>query len=201
MLIIVLIAIVTPLIFFFVVISPWIILWFGLAVLPNPPKPEIAYGEFPFQLIYELDEKIITIDDVAICEFDGYGQRTEAGQCRKWKTHLKSGADALISENERGEETDIVWITLLDLRNDGIYDAYGNEVLELYFFGGNGHYYMNDELGSRDRKVQDFTMIDYMYKRSDGTIGHSAFKAEEAYEKFNIRLIRWENSPPIENKF
>lgn len=196
-----LLAIATLLVFFFVFIYPWVTLWFGLAILPNPPKPDISYGEFPFQLTYELDGEIITIEDVAICEFDGYGQRSEAGQSRKWKTHLKSETGESVSGNERGEETDFIWITLLDLRNDGIYDDFGHEVLELYFFGGNGHYYMDDELGGHDRKAQDFTWVDYMYKTVDGTIGHSAFKAEEAYEKFSIRLINWECAPPIENSF
>lgn len=199
--IIVLLAIVTLLVFFFVFIYPWVALWFGLAILPNPPKPEISYGEFPFQLTYELDGEIRTIKDVAICEFDGYGQRSEAGQSRKWKIHLKSEMGESISDNERGKETDFIWITLLNLRNNGIYDDFGHEVLELYFFGGNGHYYMDDGLAGHDRKAQDFTWVDYMYKTVDGTIGHSAFKAEEAYEKFNIRLISWEPSLPIKNNF
>lgn len=196
-----LLAIVTLLVFFFVFIYPWVALWFGLAILPNPPKPEISYGEFPFRLTYELNGEIRTIKDVAICEFNGYGKRTEAGQSRKWKTHLKSEVDEPNSNNERGKETDFIWITLLDLRNDGVFDDFGHEILELYFFGGNGHYYMDDELGGHDRKAQDFTWVDYMYKTVDGTIGHSAFKAEEAYEKFNIRLISWEVVEPIQNTF
>ena len=38
---------------------------------PNPLKPEITYGEFPFTLTYELDGEIKTIEDVVVCEYDG----------------------------------------------------------------------------------------------------------------------------------
>ncbi|MDP4118427.1 MAG: hypothetical protein Q8873_04465 [Bacillota bacterium] len=181
------------------------VIWFsfggGIYFLPNPPKPAITYGEFPFKLTYELDGETKTITDVAICEFDGYGQRTEAGQSRKWKTHLKSGTDELIPANERGTETDFAWITMLDLRKDGAFDDFGHKVLELYFYGGNGHYYMGDELGGNSRAGQDFTWVDYMYQNADGTIGHSGYKANEAWEKYKIRLISWEPSSPIKNSF
>lgn len=60
---------------------------------------------------------------------------------------------------------------------------------------------MDDELGGHKREAQDFTWIDYMYKTSDGKIGHSGLKAEEAYEKFRIRLISWEAAEPIQNTF
>ena len=196
-----LIALATFLVFFFVCIYPWIALWFGLAISPNPPKPEISYGEFPFQLTYELNDETKIIKDVAICKFDGYGKRTEAGQSRKWKVNLKSKVDDPILDSEQSKGMDFVWITLLDLRNDSISDDNGYEILELYFFGGNGHYYMNDELGGHDRKAQDFTWVNYMYKTENGTIGHSAFTAEKAYEKFGIRLISWEASEPIQNTF
>ena len=34
---------------------PWILLGIGIASLPNPPEPEVKYGEFPFKLVYEVD--------------------------------------------------------------------------------------------------------------------------------------------------
>ena len=171
---------------------------FGLALLPRT-QPEITYGEFPVRLTYELNGEIRTVQDVAICEFDGYKVSIE-DESRKWKVTLKSELDEPPSDKEQWEETDFVLITLLDLRNKGIYDDFGHEVLELYFFGGNGSYYMNDvmEFG---HDAQDFTCVEYMYKTEDGKIGGSSFGAEEAYEKFNIRLISWEAAKPIRNTF
>ena len=39
---------------------------------PAPPLPEITYGEFPFRLEYELNEKLHVIEDTLIVEFDGF---------------------------------------------------------------------------------------------------------------------------------
>lgn len=80
-------------VFFFMLIYPWICLWLGLMLMPNPPKPTVCYEEFPFTLTYELNGEVKTIKDAAICEFDGYHKRTEAGQSRKWITYLKSEMD------------------------------------------------------------------------------------------------------------
>lgn len=167
----------------------------------NPPKPEITYGEFPFKLTYELNGEIKVIEDVAICEFDGFGPRSSAGQSRKWKSSLKSGNGLSFSADEKKNETDMVWITLLDTRQTNDTDSLGNKVLELYFFGGNGHYYMGDKLGGHDRNAQGFDYISYLYQKVDGTIGHSSFNADEAWEKYKIRFISWEIADPIQNTF
>lgn len=171
------------------------------SLMPNPPKPEIAYGEFPFRLTYELNGEIITVEDMAICEFDGYGERSTAGQSRKWKTYLKSRVAGLIPTNEKGRETGFAWITLLDLRNDDVFDDFGHKVLELYFFGGNGHYYMGDDLGNHDRDAQGFNYVSYHYQNADGTTGGSSYKPDVAFERFGIKLISWEPSSPIVNTF
>ena len=31
---------------------------------PNPPKPEITYADFPFEVVYEIDGEIILVDEV-----------------------------------------------------------------------------------------------------------------------------------------
>ena len=58
---------------------------------PNPPKPEIKYGEFPFVFVYELDGEIKTIEDTIVCEYDGIQWTNSGNKKRKWKSHLKSG--------------------------------------------------------------------------------------------------------------
>lgn len=150
------------------------------------PKPKTTYGEFPFCLTYELNGETIMIEDVIICEFVGLTVVGEAGKYRQWDSSLKSGKEL---------------ITLLDLRELEDEDALGNHVLELYFYWGNAEYYMGDNLANRWRQEQDFNWIDYMYQKTDGTIGHSAYKADIAWEKYKIKLISWEVSPPIQNSF
>lgn len=148
------------------------------------PKPEITYGEFPFKLTYELNGEIKTIEDTIICEFDGFEVIGEAGKYRKWKKRLKSG-------NER--------ITLLNIRDMEEKDDYNHTILELFFSYGNSEYYMGDEYHRSPPQISDY--IEYLYQSMDGTIGGSAFKADEAYEKYKIRLIGWEAASPIQNSF
>lgn len=188
-------------VFFYMFIYPWVALWLGLTLMPKPPKPTICYGEFPFTLIYELNGEEKTIQDVAVCEFDGYYERTEGGDSRKWSTYLKSEMDDS-SSVEKGEHvTDVEQILLLDLKNANVVDAVGNKILEFYFYGGNGHYYMGDELGRRARPPQNFKRVYYRYQNENGEIRHGGVNADEALEKYHIRLISWESAPPIENSF
>ncbi len=186
---------------FLYVIFPFGISWVGNIFLDNPMLPKTEYGEFPCRLVYEINGEQKVIEDTIVCEFDGYGQRSEAGQYRKWKTHMKNQKEELSSKQTGNADNNFVAITLLDLRNDDICDELGRKVLELYFYGGSGHYYMNDTLGFHDREAQDFSDVGYSYNAVDGTIGHSAFKADEAYERFKIKLISWEAAPPIQNEF
>ena len=86
-----------------IILATGAIIWFafggGVYFIPDPPKPEITYAEFPFCLTYELNGEVIVIEDTIICEFDGYVVEGENGKYRAWSSRLKSG-------NER--------ITLLD---------------------------------------------------------------------------------------
>ena len=157
----------------------------GLTFLASVPKPEIRYGEFAFQLEYEIDGVVKVVEDTIICEFDGFETRGESGKYRKWKSYLKSG-------DER--------ITILDFRELRETNEFGQTILELFFSYGNAEYYMGDKYGSDPgRGIGKY--IEYMYRGADGSIGGSAYPADEAWEKFKIKLISWECDPPIENKF
>ncbi len=148
-------------------------------------KPKVKYAEFPFKLTYELNGEVRSIEDIMVCEFDGFSIDEAKGKNRKWKTILKSG-------NER--------LTLLDLRNSNETGIYEMPILELFFDYGSGGYYMGDpNYKNAIPKIKD--VIEYKYLDEDGTQGGWQFTSEEAYEKFGIRLISWECAPPIQNKF
>lgn len=158
----------------------------GFDFLLSVPEPEIKYSEFPFKLTYEIDGKIKTIEDTIICEFDGFKVVGEAGKYRKWKSFLKSG-------NKE--------ITLLDLRDKNEINEFGHNILELVFYWGNAEFYMGDIEDGRANDAQDFKWIEYKYQTVEGQIGGSAYKEDEAWKKYKIRLISWEIAQPIENKF
>lgn len=158
----------------------------GFNFLIRVPEPEIKYGEFPFKLTYEIDGETKIIEDVIVCEFDGFKVVGEAGKYRKWKSYLKSGNEEIV---------------MLDLRPQNEFNEFGHVMLELFFYWGNAEYYMGDFDDGRAKKEQDFKWVEYKYKNDEGRIGGSAYKADEAYEKYKIRLISWEAAPPIENVF
>ena len=55
------------------------------------PYPQITYGEFPLELVYEIDGEIVEVSDVYICEYDGYDK--ESGKIY-WKGYMESTGEA-----------------------------------------------------------------------------------------------------------
>ena len=156
------------------------------SLMPDPPAPEITYGEFDYKLVYELNDETKVSEGTFICEFAGFYSLGSAGKYRKWNMHLNN------DEN---------YITLLDLSNGDVVDDFNHKILKLYFSPGNPRYYMGDNSIDIGQQPWDLKWIDYMYEDTDGTIGHSGYRADEAYEKYKIKLISWEVSSPIQNSF
>ncbi len=54
----------------FIILLPVSLPWTAMVLYhtfsPNPPKPEITHGEFPFELVYEIDGEIITVKDTYV---------------------------------------------------------------------------------------------------------------------------------------
>lgn len=72
-------------------VLPWAMIALGMLISPNPPRPEITYGEFPFSLEYEINGHRKVIEDTLIGEYDGIGMNEGIGKYRKWKWRLASG--------------------------------------------------------------------------------------------------------------
>jgi len=170
MIIFILIIIVLAIIAFFTL--PWIIIAIGTTLKPNPSCPEITYGEFPFRLIYEINEKKIEVEDTLICEYDGIGMNEGQGKYRKWKEYLKSN----------NKEKAVL------LLNDG--------ARKLYCFIGSAEYYMNDEKYPEHRPL---TPRVYMVKLDNKDT--AIFIQQELLEIYKINLISWEFTEPITNSF
>ena len=49
--------------------------------------------------------------------------------------------------------------------------------------------------------AQDLDTVSVSYVTPDGIVGGSGYTAEEAWEKYKIKLISWECLPPIRNRF
>ncbi|WP_407872243.1 hypothetical protein [Paenibacillus sp. P36] len=152
---------------------PWLLIFIGIQSKPNPPRPEITYGEFPFRLKYEINGNQKVIEDTLICEFDGFGADEGRGKYRKWKRKLASG-------NER--------ITLLKV----------DSATEIYFTAGRTEYYMGDPYyANSNSSFPNASVV-----KKEGAMSKDSFlKADELLKQYNIRLISWDVSPPIKNNF
>ncbi|GAA0352396.1 hypothetical protein [Bacillus horti] len=157
-----------------ITISPWFALFLGISLTPNPPKPEITYGEFPFRLEYEINGETIIIEDTLICEYDGIGADVGRGKYRKWKDRLASG-------NER--------VTLLKL----------NDTIEIYYSPGSAKYYM-DDLADYVEFNHEFPNASIIQKVGE-TTSYRTIHSDQLLEQYNIKLISWDYTQPIKNTF
>lgn len=162
-----------------IIIAVSFIIWFvSGGFFPNPSKPEITHGEFPFKLVYEIDGETKIVEDVLVCEFDGFGANTARGKYRQWTSRLASG-------NSR--------ITLFK----------NNEIEIFYTPDINQHaasVYMGDtEIYNSINEV----FPNAWYKKDFENKQENAYiiSAEEMWEKYKIKLISWDIAPPIKNSF
>lgn len=168
-----------------IVLSPIIVIfslnlfaWSGIFIgnlfSTAPPKPEITYAEFPFEIVYEIDGQIKTVNDIYVCEYDGIGMNEGVGKYRKWKGYIKSsGKEELI------------------LLEDGN--------LKLACSLGGPKYYMSDP----DLANEDYTPFIF-YIESPNEVGGTTtgvMDIEPLLEQYKIKLISWKLSEPIQNSF
>ena len=152
---------------------------------PNPPEPEIRYGEFPFVITYEVDGEIKTIEDTVICEYDGIEWTNSGSKERKWKSYLKSGNKGIV---------------LLKV-DDGEMSYEISTTAELPEYYMNDHRYGNDR-EDYERMLHDERYLGYTEIKNDKIVVKSiSIEKEEVYERFKLRIIERKYSKPIENKF
>lgn len=147
----------------------------------NPPMPKILYGEFPISVTYEVDGETKVMEDIVICEFDGFENRGSSGKYRKWKSYLKN-------ENN----------------NFGFFPVGGDGLIfEVGIFIGSPNYYMGDFEQSRD----DYKMVmaDDRYRKyvewKNGVKTGISYTKEEVWEMYKLKIIDIKYSQPIENSF
>ena len=142
-------------------------IYVGLLFEENPPKPKYTYGEFPFYLEYEINGKIINVEDTIIVKYNGIGLSEGTGKYIKWKQSLASG------------NKEIVFL------NDGD--------LKIIFPIMDGEHYINTEgLGYNTIFPDAIREIKFGNGITTGIISRV-----ELYEKYKLRLLKLEHSKPI----
>ena len=157
---------------FLVLISLCMVL--GYASCKRAASPSVTKAEFPFEIVYEIDGEVREVNDVFVCEFDGFGWNESAGENRRWKGYIKSSG-----------ERDLV------LLEDGN--------LKFTVNLGSPAYYMGDPsmagVGEYTPKIQ------YTQTLESGGVSSGVLDGQSWLSEYNIRLISWELSEPIENTF
>jgi len=164
-------------------ILPWVAIFAGVSLSPNPQKPEILYAEFPFKLVFEMNGEQRTVEDTLICEYDGIGMNEGVGKYRKWKRRLQSGNEVIV---------------LFETENILEQTTYGVIVSRSIIFSlGTPNYYM----GENEKFEYTFPDASCREIYRAGEIRSRRVSADELFEKYGIRLISWEILPPIDNHF
>ncbi len=162
--------------FFIIIITIIIVLLCGIIMLFSVKKqyePAIKYGEFPFSLIYKIDDKTITVNNTYICEFTGIGWDTGRGFYRKWNGYIK--------------ETRLENVLIFE-----------DSERKLFCQMGDPLYYMSDDKYlSWENKALSPPHL-YIVKKSDGI---DLTSVDEIKQTYNIEIISWQFSEPIENSF
>ena len=130
-------------------------------------------GETDIKLVYEIDGETVTVNDVYICEFDGFDWNEGVGKHRKWKGYIKSsGTDELI------------------LLEDGD--------LKFAVSVGSPEYYMSDPTCLYSENTPT---IFYIKPNEFGGITSGTSDIEPLLEQYKLKLISWNFSEPIEKSF
>jgi len=174
------------LVFFAILSLPWLLFE---VLAPNPPAPEVTYGEFPFSFVYEIDGERVEIKDTLVIEHKGVDYNEGMGKYNKWKTYYKNSLDDVYTQY--GYAIEIYTGDVEGL----ISPTY------IYFIIGNCEYYM----GLPQREYTDTypgQYFIYYYEEDDSSPNGLRsvcrfITEEELYEYCGIRIIEKSISDPI----
>ena len=139
------------------------------------PQPQITYGEFPFELVYSFEGEITTVKGVYICEYTGLEWNWNIGTYRTWNGYIE-GYDEKYDESA-------IFITE---DSDRI----------VFCFIGDAEFYMNDEQYPEKRPL---TPRLYHTKKNLNIM--YSLNSDEIAALYNIEIVSWKFSEPIENSF
>jgi len=155
---------------------PWLAIGIGTFNSPNPPTPEITYGEFPFKLVYEINDEQKVIEDTVISRYGGIG--IGSNKYRKWNSWLASG-------ETNGKYTWHERVILLRI----------DKTKYIFYLVGSPAYYMGD---SPYNAPFEASFSDaWLYNAPS----NQPINAAELLSEYGIKIISWEPSPPIVNSF
>lgn len=132
-------------------------------------EPEIKYAEFPFSLTYSLNDQMITVDGIYVCEFKEISWDTGRGFYREWNGYVKeTGLEnvLIVEDSER----------------------------QIFCRVGDPRYYMenSENLSWSDKSLSPPHL--YIVKKSNN---FDPMSVEQIKQRYNIEIISWDFSDPL----
>jgi len=150
--------------------------------------PVIRYGEFPFHIEYKLNGEIFSIKDTVIAEFRGHTRSTKGLPIRSWRGTMQSGESP---RRDIFHDTDVPSVLTEGQHNMGIW---------IWISTGWPDHFMGDS----NRTFRDHPRIvlseQFSWMRGS-VITSTEITAEQLQEYFDITIVTWEFSEPIQNRF
>ena len=170
------------LVFFAILSLPWLLFE---VLAPNPPAPEVTYGEFPFSLVYEIDGERVEIKDTLVIEHLGKGMNEGNGKYNKWNSYYKNSQEYTYTRE-------------IILFRGNIEELIGP--VRVVFALGTCEYYMGLPDTSSSKKPGD--IIIYYYEEDNDSFNGlrnviRPITEEELYDYCGIRIIEKSISDPI----
>ncbi len=182
-----------------IIAFPWIMLGLGLLTSPAPPKPEITYGEFDFKLVFEIDGESRTIEDIIICEFDGFNIDEGRGKTRRWKEDFQNNQNNELyawrveqidnpdfNEYKSGRKPDYNYVVLKNIDN-----------YKVLLSVADAEYFLGEPENKRTYPIEP--RVSVYDKNTCYFIGPEETK--DFLELHRFEIISWECAEPIENTF
>lgn len=184
----------------------------AMSAIPNPPKPEIRRGEFPFALTYQLGGATTTLEDTLVCKYTGWDcdLKVSGKKYRTWKSSYASGQWDLVLLEEKG--ADRAYGENLEPLEDGPYDVTVKLLLPYeanYYMGDTDPDYLrNYQYSSMTAQPEEpnFPRVRYEVKQEGVRVYSELVSETDLYSSdllgaYGIQIISWEMAEPIVNTF
>ena len=73
-------------------------------------EPAKKNGEFPFKLVYRINDEVVTIEDTFICEYKGAKWNWNIGGYRVWKGYIESTGEDMVHVMNDGEYNIVITV-------------------------------------------------------------------------------------------
>lgn len=151
---------------------PWISVWIGNAVAEKPPEPQVTSGDFPFSLVYSIDDEKTFLDGIYSCSYAGISFDEGNGKYRKWNGVVKGSCESsvLIFEDEKNK----VFCSI-----------------------GKPEYYMGDF----DRYFGEIPPHPHLFIINKAEDDKTIWTENKIEVEYNIKIESWQFSEPVKNSF